>query len=146
MNDSIRYAADTLSQVSSAMESTIVQNTNIWQLLVWILCVLCIIELFIILKQRRKTKPISIKPIDTLRAQVQNDEPIDFKNIMNSAFLSADLYDKLKVKCHPDRFASDSAKQEIADDLFQRITQNRVNYKVLLELKQEAERKLNVTI
>lgn len=146
MNDSIRYSTDTLSQVSSAMESTIVQNTNIWQWLVWILCVLRIIELFIILKQRRKTKPISIKPIDTLRAQVQNDEPIDFKNIMNSAFLSVDLYDKLKVKCHPDRFASDPVKQAVADNLFQRITQNRVNYKVLLELKQEAERKLNVTI
>ena len=146
MNDSIIYAADTLSQVSSAIESTITTETNIWQWIVWILCVLCIIELFIILKQRRRNKPIIIKPVDTLRAQVQKDEPIDFTNIMNSAFLSADLYDKLKVKCHPDRFASDPIKQAIADDLFQRITQNKVNYKVLLELKQEAEKKLNVTI
>ena len=146
MNDSIRYATDTLSQVSSAIESTITQETNIWQWIVWILCVLCIIELFIILNQRRRNKPIVIKPVDTLRAQVQNDDPIDFTNIMNSAFLSVDLYDKLKVKCHPDRFASDPVKQAVADNLFQRITQNRVNYKVLLELKQEAERKLNITI
>lgn len=146
MNDSIRYATDTLSQVSSAIESTITQETNIWQWIVWILCVLCIIELFIILNQRRRNKPIVIKPVDTLRAQVQNDDPIDFTNIMNSAFLSVDLYDKLKVKCHPDSFASDPVKQAVADNLFQRITQNRVNYKVLLELKQEAERKLNVTI
>ena len=65
---------------------------------------------------------------------------------MNSAFLSAELYDKLKVRCHPDRFALDEEKQIIAEDIFQRISKNKANYKILLQLKQEAEEKLNIKI
>ena len=146
MEDSICLAADTLARISSAMESSGAMRPNYWQWTALALMIICIIELIIILHTRNTKRHNVKRPADKLRAQVQNDEPIDFTNIMNSAFLSTELYNKLKVKCHPDRFVSDYSKQKLADDLFQRITQNKANYKVLQQLKQEAEETLNISI
>jgi hypothetical protein len=72
------------------------------------------------------------------------EQDIDFDNIINSSFSSDKLYDKLKVKCHPDRFPDNPEKNNNADKLFQQITENRNNVKKLLELKDEAIKKLNI--
>jgi hypothetical protein len=50
----------------------------------------------------------------------------------------------LKVKCHPDRFATDAEKNVIAENIFQEITKNKTNVKRLIELKEEAKQKLNI--
>lgn len=71
-------------------------------------------------------------------------ENIDFDNILKSSFNSIELYNELKVKCHPDRFAPDEAKSMVADSIFQEITKNKTNYKKLIELKEEAKQKLNI--
>ena len=54
------------------------------------------------------------------------------------------LYDELKVKCHPDRFPTDKEKNTIAENIFQEISKNKNNVKRLLELKEEASQKLNI--
>jgi hypothetical protein len=72
------------------------------------------------------------------------DREIDFDNIINSSFNSNEIYDELKVRCHPDRFPNDKDKNEAADKLFQEITKNKNNVKRLLELKKEAKQKLNI--
>lgn len=69
---------------------------------------------------------------------------IDFDNIINSSFHAGQLYNELKVKCHPDRFPIDTAKNRTADMLFQEISKNRYNIKKLLELKEQAKRELNI--
>ncbi len=69
---------------------------------------------------------------------------IDFDNIINSSFNSNEIYDELKVKCHPDRFPNDKEKNEIADKLFQQINEHKNNVKELLKLKKEAIEKLNI--
>lgn len=72
------------------------------------------------------------------------DRDIDFDNIINSSFNSNEIYNELKVKCHPDKFPNDKDKNETADNLFQEITKNKNNVKRLLELKKEATQKLNI--
>lgn len=71
-------------------------------------------------------------------------QEVDFNNIINSSFHSTELYDILKVKCHPDRFPTDPKLNEIAEKLFQEITKSKTNVKRLQELKIEAEQKLNI--
>jgi hypothetical protein len=71
---------------------------------------------------------------------------VDFENIINSSFNSTQLYDELKVKCHPDRFISDEEKNKIANSLSKELSKNKTNFKKLLELKQEAEQKLNINL
>ncbi|MFZ4741902.1 MAG: hypothetical protein ACOYLE_12135 [Bacteroidales bacterium] len=112
--------------------------TNIWM---W----LSIIELIIIFYLFLKKKKRIIKP--TAHANFKSEslsKEIDFNNIINSSFNSSQLYDILKVKCHPDRFPTDLVKNKIADSIFQEISMNKTNYKKLLELKEEAILKLNI--
>lgn len=71
-------------------------------------------------------------------------QEVDFNNIINSSFHSTELYDILKVKCHPDRFPTDPKLSKIADKLFAEINRNKTDVKRLQELKIEAEIKLNI--
>ncbi len=94
--------------------------------------------------KRTKSKPVD--NLDMLKQQAKEQGNVDFKNVINSAFNSKQLYDKLKVKCHPDRFPLDDEKNAIANDIFQRIKQNEHNFDELKKLKEEAEEKLGVII
>lgn len=76
--------------------------------------------------------------------EFEEREPIDFANSM-SVFQARDLYNSLKKKCHPDRFI-DPVQNEVATMLFQQISENQNNYKVLLQLKEQAIEKLNIII
>ena len=79
-----------------------------------------------------------------LRQDVLN-ENIDFMNVMKSAFHAKALYDELKVKYHPDRFYDEDIK-EIADKLFQQITESKEDYNALIQLKEQAEKELTLNI
>jgi hypothetical protein len=69
-------------------------------------------------------------------------QEVDFNNIIKSSFHSTELYNALKVKCHPDRFPSDPETNAVATKLFQEIVRNKTNVKRLEELKIEAQQKL----
>jgi hypothetical protein len=71
-------------------------------------------------------------------------QDVDFDNIINSSFHSNELYNILKVKCHPDKFPTDSELNAIANKLFQEITKNKTNIKKLEDLKIEAQKKLSI--
>lgn len=72
------------------------------------------------------------------------NEDVDFNNIINSSFNSKVLYDELIRKCHPDKFVDNAEKNKIAMSLSQEITKNKNDIKLLLELKDEAIKKLNI--
>ena len=99
-----------------------------------------IIILFLLFRRYNTSKSSSIQKFrkDSL------EQEIDFNNIINSSFNSKEIFDELKVKCHPDRFPTDKEKNIIADKLFQEITRNQNNLKRLIELKEEAKQKLNI--
>lgn len=132
IQDSINVANKAISKVSETDEST-----NLWM---WIALVEFGIIIYLILKEKFKSK-VSAK--QQFKSESLKQE-IDFNNIINSSFNSVQLYDELKVKCHPDRFPTDKEKNLIAENIFQQITKNKTNVKRLLELKEEAIQKLNI--
>lgn len=132
IQDSINIANKAISKVSETDEST-----NLWM---WIALVEFGIIIYLILKEKFKSK-VSAK--QQFKSESLKQE-IDFNNIINSSFNSVQLYDELKVKCHPDRFPTDKEKNLIAENIFQQITKNKTNVKRLLELKEEAIQKLNI--
>lgn len=139
MNDTI--IKDTIKVASKTMTKSITSENNEhinWWL--WIAIIEFVLIIFLVIKPK-------IKPKDTIKQKFKKEslkEEIDFNNIINSSFNSKQLFDELKVKCHPDRFATDKEKNLIADKLFQEITENQNNAKRLIELKEEAKQKLNI--
>ncbi len=103
---------------------------------------LIIIVLLLFLRNKRK---IEYDAAQRLKSDIIKEE-IDFENTFMSAFHSKELYDKLKKRCHPDRFAPDEEKMKVADDIFQRIRKYETNYKKLVELQEEAKEKLGINI
>ena len=125
------------------MVNTSNTDSNIWRTVSFVLIGICFVEFILILYQKRKSLSRHHYK-DNLRPKRGDEGEVDFGNVFNSAFLSDKLYHELIKRCHPDLFATDPVKQQIATDLSQRITQNKVNYKVLQDLKEEAETKLNI--
>ncbi len=108
-------------------------NVNIW---LWIaLCEAVIVIVLLLMIAHKNTTFYKRK------STILAEQP-DFGNIFNSAFNAEPLYKELSRICHPDRFAPDEQKMAIADDIFQRVSKNRNNIKVLQELKIEISKKL----
>jgi hypothetical protein len=139
MNDTI--IKGTLKVSSENIAKSIVSESNEhinWWM--WIAIIEFVFIVFLIIKQKNKPK-------DTIKQKFKKEsleQEIDFNNIINSSFNSKQLYDELKVKCHPDLFPTDKEKNLIAENLFQEITENQNNAKRLIELKEEAKQKLNI--
>ncbi len=57
-------------------------------------------------------------------------------NVVDSMFLCKPLYDKLKSKCHPDKFTDETQKAQ-AEELFQELQKCRYNYEELLKVEQQ---------
>ena len=132
IQDSIKVAGQAITKTTETG-----QQTNWWM---WLAIAEFGIIVFLILKEQ-------LKPKDTAKQRFKNEslkQDIDFGNIINSSFNSIQLYDELKVKCHPDRFPTDKEKNSIAENIFQEISKNKNNVKRLLELKEEAIQKLNI--
>ncbi len=139
MNDTI--IKDTLQLAKETINKSITSESNEqinWWL--WIAIIEFLVIIFLVLKQK-------IKPKDSIKQKFKEEslgQEIDFNNIINSSFNSKQLYDELKVKCHPDLFPTDKEKNIIAENIFQEITKNQNNAKRLIELKEEAKQKLNI--
>lgn len=134
VNDSI------VSNTFTCLENSDGSPFNIWM-------IIAIIELIIIalLLFFRNKRNIKYDAAQRLKSDIIKEE-IDFENTFMSAFHSKELYDKLKKRCHPDRFAPDEEKMKIADDIFQRIRKYETNYNKLVELQEEAKKKLGINI
>jgi hypothetical protein len=105
---------------------------------------LSLVQFIVILYLLFKGKPVKkLTEKEQLKKQVL-DQKVDFDNLINSSFSSKEIYNQLKLKCHPDKFVMDSEKNKIALDIFQEISKNKTNTLRLNELKKEAEEKLNI--
>lgn len=132
IQDSLKVAEQAISATSDKSASM-----NIWM---WVA-----IGEFAIIVGLLLFKKFKRKPNDKQRFKEESlAQDVDFNNIINSSFHSTELYNILKVKCHPDRFPTDPELNGIADKLFQEITKNKTNLKRLEELKIEAQKKLNI--
>ena len=86
----------------------------------------------------RGSKMMFHKLLKTKRKETV-DEAI---NVVNSISQAKRLYKKLAIECHPDKFTLDKEKYDLATDIFQRLSDNKYNYKVLTELDSEIQQLL----
>ena len=137
MNDTLIQDSLKAAEIIVAKTTENNDSSNLWM---WVAIGEFLIIIGLILANRFKRKPNAKQKFkDESLAQ-----EVDFNNIINSSFNSNELYDILKVKCHPDRFPTDPKLNEIAEKLFQEITKSKTNVKRLQELKIEAQQKLNI--
>ncbi len=71
----------------------------------------------------------------------QEGEQINFSSLFTSMENGEKLFNQLKVRCHPDRFAG-TDKETIAEHLFKAVQSNRTNYSKMIELKKQIENEL----
>ena len=100
---------DTLSNIQNAGEATTQAASptlfhNLW---FWIALAEFLLLLAFILLQFRKRKHIETE-VERIKRKVMQEGEIDFGNTLKSAFHAQELYDELKVRCHPDRFPADA--------------------------------------
>ena len=119
-------------KVTSGVTNGSSLTANLW---FWIALAELIIIIFLLIPRKKSASKAA-----------KNKKDIDFGNIINSAFNSKSLYDKLKIRCHPDRFSGDPEKEKIANELFEEISKHKTDLKKLQMLAQEAKEKLNITI
>ncbi len=110
----------------------------------WVSCIEFLIILFLVykIKSNKNSSSLSELELDVLKKAQGAD--IDMGNLMNSIHGSRDLYKELSTRCHPDRFVN-SPLQQTAEEIFQEITKNKRDFKILTELKERAVRELNVS-
>lgn len=87
-----------------------------------------------------------LKKQSKLKREINNNiDDINMNDLMNNINKSSELYEQLKRRCHPDRFTTKSDEiQKYADEIASEVAKNRSDYNKLLELKDKAERLLNV--
>lgn len=132
IQDSLKVAEQALSATTDKSDSI-----NIWM---WVAIGEFVIIVGLLLAKKLKRTPSAKQRFK----EESLAQAVDFNNVINSSFHSTELYNILKVKCHPDRFPTDPELNGIADKLFQEITKNKTNLKRLQELKIEAQQKLNI--
>ena len=95
--DSLTQVMDTVSNVTQPIATNTSTNGS-YQWAYWVGAALatCVIALGLLKKKNSEQ--------DVLKKKMKEGD-IDFGNVINSAFYSKELYDILKKKCHPDRFA-----------------------------------------
>lgn len=134
--DSLAMKGDVAGTMADVASSA--RGMNVW-------AIVAIVEFAVIVilaLSRHKNKLISQKDVEIKKKAMS--ETVDFGNIVNSAFHAKELYDQLKVKCHPDRFVSDDAKNAIALEIFQLVVKNKNDVKTLQALKQRAIDELGI--
>ena len=141
--DTLRIVSDSLSNVSQQAGNSDFYS-YIWIIVTSVVAVAILLFVIILVHRRMKTKPVD--NLEMLKQQAKAQGNVSFDNIINSAFNSKQLYDKLKVRCHPDRFPLDPQKNAIANDIFQRIKKNEYNVEELEKLKEEAIERLGISI
>ena len=128
---------DTIHQLTGQMQQTSSTGINIW-------LIVAIVEFAVIVYLLLTKLNISNSKKAQIKNEVMQEGSIDFSNVLNNAFNSKEIYDDLKKKCHPDRFVDDAEREAIANELFQRITQNQHNIDKLRKLREEAVQKLGI--
>lgn len=103
-------------------------NNNIWKYIV-------VIESLVIVHLVRKIRRPSKNNLEELKQYKGKD--VDVGNVIDSIHGAKSLFKQLSKKYHPDKYTN-TDKHAIALDIYQRMTNNRRNFKVLKELEKEA--------
>jgi len=107
----------------------------------FVFLIIFFLVLLVVFKMIKKNKNDSNQ--DMLKKAIDDSKKvsIDMSNIIISINNSRDLYKKLCVKYHPDKFIDENIKK-IANDLIAEINSNKTDYKKLLVIENKAEKLL----
>lgn len=86
----------------------------------------------------------SVSEKEEAKSRILKEGDIDFANVINSSFKSKSLYDELKRKCHPDKFAEDEALCATATEIFGLMVRHKHDYAALCKLKERARTELHI--
>ena len=136
-------AADGRERIICKLKDNMNENFLDWSIDAWtVISALefAVIMFLIFMALRRR------EPTPRMAAMKKNiiSEKVDFGNILDSAFHAEELYEQLKVKCHPDRFIGDERKNAAALEIFQQLGQYRHDIKALDRIRQRAEDELDI--
>jgi hypothetical protein len=134
----LQIKSDSLS-ISTAIKTESSLN-SIW---FWVSVVEFAIIIFLIVKLKNIKTELAFS--DSTKDEIKNAKStkIDMDNLMNSINGSRDLYKELSKVCHPDKFVN-TAKQKIAEEIFQEISKDKRNFEKLLAHKERAKNELNI--
>ncbi|RRD59605.1 hypothetical protein [Tannerella forsythia] len=132
---------DSLESVKNLTQQVSVKNTIFQDYWFWIALVEFAIIILLLLFYRNK----GFSEKQKIKADILSGSKLDFNSLQESFFQAKPLYNKLKTRCHPDRF-TDAEMNHRATILFQEIHQNRYNYKRLCDLEKRAIEQLNINI
>ncbi|MDI6048245.1 J domain-containing protein [Flavobacterium sp. XS2P24] len=109
----------------------------------WLTLIELLIIIFLVYKLNSKKKVFELSDLETKQIKDSKKNNIDMTNLMNSIHNARPLYKELSKKCHPDRFINEP-RQKIAEEIFQKISENERNFKELTLLKSRAVNELNI--
>lgn len=66
---------------------------------------------------------------------------INYSSLFTSMEKGNQLFNQLKIRCHPDRFIG-TDKQKLAEEIFKLVQVNSTDYARLLELKERIDNEL----
>jgi hypothetical protein len=124
-------------------ETIVNSETTSFSIWFWIALAELLIIIFLFLMLRKKNSNLKFGDVTKDKMRNAKKSDIDMNNLMNSINGSKELYKKLSRSCHPDRFIN-SDKQKIAEEIFQEISKNKRDFKILTELKEKAIIELNI--
>lgn len=134
--DSLTQVMDTVAQAANAAATNTTQGgSNQWAY--WLGGVLAAGVIALGLLKHRSSEHYQLK-------QKLKDGSVDFNGVINSAFHSQEMYDLLKKKVHPDRFSTQPELVDKATEIFALIVKHKYDHKTLCELKERAEKELNI--
>lgn len=131
--------------IKSAISDTESNTFWMWFAFGEILVILSLTIIVVILyKKLRNNNSLAFSDIDKskLKENIRKSS-VNMNDVMDSINHSKMLYRELSRSCHPDRFIN-TDKQNIADEIFQDISNKKRDYKALLKLKKRAENELNI--
>lgn len=127
------------------LETQIGAQDNTLPIWFWIALVEFIVMAFLIIKIKKTKKEKPSANLSKNKIRDAKNADVDMNNLLNSINNSRQLYKELSRACHPDRFIN-SDKQDIAQEIFQEISKNKRDFKILSKLKEQAINDLNIKI
>ena len=147
MYNRIQIEKDSISAgiMEQVTEVVTTQQETVLSYWFWVALLEFVIIILFIYKTRKKNKILDFSDVSKDKVKSAKTVDVDMANLMNSISGAKPLYKSLSRLCHPDRFIN-TDKQTIAENIFQQISNNKRNYKMLIELKERAIKELEIKI
>lgn len=119
---------------------TLIDFQSLW---FWFSIIELLLIVYLIYRLKSKKVVSELTDLEMQNIQKSKNNNIDMNSLMNNIHNARGLYKELSRKCHPDRFIGDP-KHQIAEEIFQEISDNERNYEKLNQLKTRAINELNI--